>query len=64
MAEMAKLKPVYDTFKRINYIPASDLQEIKRVARLLGMAVSDSCQSCAPDLLIKIMRHHYLPNVK
>jgi hypothetical protein len=56
-----KIKPAYDTFKRAGIIEPQWLPEIKEVAKMFSIPVSESCQSCAPDLLIRIFRHHYQP---
>lgn len=57
------IKVIYDIFKRMgdSYISAENVMLVKEVAREFGMTVSQECTSCAPELLLRLIRHHYMP---
>lgn len=67
--KLEKLKPLYDRFKKlesagIQFLSKEELINIKTIARELQLPVDDNCMSCGPDLLIRLIRHYYLPNAK
>jgi len=66
--KLESIKPLYDRFKRledagIQFLSKEELSNIKSIAKDFNLPVDDTCMSCGPDLLIRLIRHYYLPNV-
>ena len=69
LSQLERIKPLYDRFKKlesagIQFLSQPELQLIKSIAKDFNLPVDDNCMSCGPDLLIRLVRHYYLPNAK
>ena len=67
--KLENIKPLYDRFKKlesagIQFLSKEELSNIKSIAKDFNLPVDDNCMSCGPDLLIRLIRHYYLPNAK
>jgi hypothetical protein len=60
------IHPHYEKFKKSGnwYLKHEEVVKLKETARSFGMEVSNECMSCVPDLVIRLMRHQYLPYLK
>lgn len=60
------LYPHYEKFKKTGdwHLKHEEVVRLKQTARSFGMEVSDECKNCTPDLVIRLMRHQYLPYLK